>query len=130
MTHSILVNISDEEQQNSTFLQELSQVYNKYELKVCFPFVFNVVKHLLFVLTTSLEEKNKYLSEFLTLILIPAKTDFERIVFTFILKSLLLHFKSTGENDKANMVELQLQYIHKSLEDKYRFVLSNIAATV
>ncbi|KAK6457620.1 nuclear pore complex subunit [Scheffersomyces xylosifermentans] len=107
-------------------IAEISECYEKYENSTFFPFIGNLVKYLLFTMTTDIAQKNAYFEKCLSVVSTPNGSDFDKIVSVFILKSLIHHFRRSGENERANMAELQLQYFQKCLSEKFKFVSENV----
>lgn len=91
----------------------------------CFPFFNNLVNYLVYTETTDMAQKAQYLGKCVAVVS-QATTDTERIICIFILRSLIQKFRSSGENDKANMGEMQLEYFYNKLGEKIEFMRGNV----
>ena len=107
-------------------IEELIKFDEKSVDGICFPFFNNLLNYLIYTETTDVVQRRAYLEKCVAVVA-KSTSDTERMICIFILRSLIQKFRASGENDKANMGELQLEYFYKKLSDKIVFLRGNVS---
>lgn len=123
LTYHIVLRVLDYSTKLS--IEELIKFDEKSADGICFPFFNNLVNYLIYTETTDVVQRSAYLEKCVAVVA-KSTSDTERMICIFILRSLIQKFRSSGENDKANMGELQLEYFYKKLSEKIGFLRGNV----
>ncbi|KAK6462380.1 nuclear pore complex subunit [Scheffersomyces coipomensis] len=111
---------------NDSLIQDVTTCITSLQNVTSYPFITNLMNYVIYISATDVQQKNQYFDKCLSVMSNTSGTDNDKTLSIFILKSLEEHFKSTGENERANMAELQRQYFYNTLSDKFKFLMNNI----
>ncbi|ODV81363.1 uncharacterized protein CANTADRAFT_24337 [Suhomyces tanzawaensis NRRL Y-17324] len=137
LTYHLLLNIfndravsgeqhQQQESTNKVLIEQMGQIMENFRDATSFPFITNLINYLIYIGTDNVDQKNKSLEKCMAMISISSGSDNDRIISIFVLKSLIQHFWESGENDKASMAEMQLEYFYNTVGPKFDFLRGNI----
>ncbi|KAK6201404.1 cohesin loading factor [Scheffersomyces amazonensis] len=129
ITYRLILSIFNDQLPSNLLLQDIIKCVEKISIDSCYPFITNLMNYIAYISATDVYHKNKFFEKCLSVMSNSSGTDNDKTLSIFILRSLIEHFRSTGENDKANMAELQCQYFCNGLSDKFKFLFNNIDQT-
>lgn len=110
---------------NESELNKMQEIQTKKKL-LFYPFLNNLFTFLIYKNTSDIKKKNCYLEKCFEILSVSTQSNKDKLLKILIFKNIIYHFKNNGENDKANMALLQLQFLESFIEPILKMLINNV----